>query len=127
MSTPEAFSSQSSWANCASRSHNSRETSHPKTDSAANRSRCPSIRDAGVPAPQGLMPPRRKGPGVRHGPILLALATLSWVCLLHVGEPASVWVGNFATLGFLQFWNSKTREEGWVSGPLAWYGEILRA
>ena len=54
-------------------------------------------------------------------------ATLSWVCLLRVGETASTRDGDLATPGFVQFCNSKTGEEGWTSRPLTRYGEGVRA
>ena len=52
----------------------------------------------------------------RYGPLLGALATLAWVCFRCVGEVATIRVADIALPGSIQFWNSKTREEGYKRG-----------
>ena len=44
----------------------------------------------------------------RYGTVFGALAILSWVCFLRVGETAGIRVSDLAMAGFVQFWNSKT-------------------
>ena len=69
--------------------------------------------------PKSLLVLAQRAGGVRHGALLLALDTRSCVCLLKVGETASIRVRDLATPRFVQVWNSKSREEGWSSRPLA--------
>ena len=58
-----------------------------------------------------------------YGPLLGALATLAWVCFLRVGEMAAVRVVDIALPGSIQFWNSKTMEEGYTTRPLSRYAD----
>ena len=63
----------------------------------------------------------------RHGTVLSALAVISWVCYLRVGEVAGIRVSDLAMPGFVQFWNSKTGEEGYTTRPLHRYADGVRA
>ena len=56
-----------------------------------------------------------------------ALAIISWVCYLRVGEAAGIRVSDLAMPGFVQFWNSKTGEEGYTTRPLYRYADGVRA
>ena len=56
-----------------------------------------------------------------------ALAILSWVCFLRVGETAGIRVSDLARVGFVQFWNSKAGDEGYTTRPLCRYADRVRA
>ena len=62
----------------------------------------------------------------RYGPLLGALATLAWVCFLRIGEMAIVRVADIALPGSIQFWNSKTGEEGYTNRPLSKYTDQVQ-
>ena len=59
-------------------------------------------------------------------PFFGALAVLSWVCFWRVGEAAGLRVSDLAMPGFLQFWNTKTGEEGYTTRPLCRYADGVR-
>ena len=63
----------------------------------------------------------------RYGTVFGALAILSWVCFLCVGETAGIRVSDLAIAGFVQFWNSKTADEGYTTRPLCRYADGVRA
>ena len=63
----------------------------------------------------------------RIGTVFSALAVISWVCYLRVGEAAGIRVSDLAMPGFVQFWNSKTGEEGYTTRPLYRYADGVRA
>ena len=63
----------------------------------------------------------------RNGTVFSALAIISWVCYLRVGEAAGIRVSDLAMAGFVQFWNSKTGEEGYTTRPLYRYADGVRA
>ena len=63
----------------------------------------------------------------RYGAVFGALAILSWVCFLRVGEAACIRVFDLAMAGFVQFWYSKTGEEGYTTRPLCRYVDEVRA
>ena len=65
--------------------------------------------------------------GSRNGTVFSALAIISWVCYLRVGEAAGIRVSDLAMAGFVQFWNSKTGEEGYTTRPLYRYADGVRA
>ena len=54
----------------------------------------------------------------RNGTVFSALAIISRVCYLPVGEAAGIKVSDLAMAGFVQFWNSKTGREGYTTRPL---------
>ena len=62
----------------------------------------------------------------RYGPLLGALAAFAWVCFLRVGEVASVRVADIELPGSIQFWNSKTGEEGYSTRPVSRYADQVR-
>ena len=62
----------------------------------------------------------------RYEPLLGALTTLAWACFLRVGEIATVRVADIALPESIQFWNSKTGEEGYTTRPLSRYADQVR-
>ena len=65
-------------------------------------------------------------PKARYGPLLGALATLAWAHFLRVGEAATICDADIAVPGSIQFWNSKTGEEGYTIRPLSRYVDQVR-
>ena len=63
----------------------------------------------------------------RNRKVFSALAIISWVCYLRVGEAAGIRVSDLAMPGFVQFWNSKKGEEGYTTRPLYRYADGIRA
>ena len=78
-------------------------------------------------SPAGLVQLVEKARDSRHGAVFSALAIISWVCYLRVGEAAGIRVTDLAMPGFVQFWNSKTGEEGYTTRPLYRYADGVRA
>ena len=78
-------------------------------------------------SPAGLVQLVEKARDSRHGAVFSALAIISWVCYLRVGEAAGIRVTDLAMPGFIQFWNSKTGEEGYTTRPLYRYADGVRA
>ena len=78
-------------------------------------------------SPAGLVQLVEKARDSRHGAVFSALAIISWVCYLRVGEAAGIRVSDLAMPGFVQFWNSKTGEEGYTTRPLYRYADSVRA
>ena len=78
-------------------------------------------------SPAGLVQLVERARGSRNGTVFSALAIISWVCYLRVGEAASIRVSDLAMPGFVQFWNSKTGEEGYTTRPLYRYADGVRA
>ena len=78
-------------------------------------------------SPAGLVQLVEKARDSRHGAVFSALAIISWVCYLRVGEAAGIRVTDLAMPGFVQFWNSKTGEEGYTTRPLYRYADSVRA
>ena len=78
-------------------------------------------------SPAGLVQLVEKARDSRNGTVFSALAIISWVCYLRVGEAAGIRVSDLAMPGFVQFWNSKTGEEGYTTRPLYRYADGLRA
>ena len=78
-------------------------------------------------SPAGLVQLVEKARDSRHGAVFSALAIISWVCYLRVGEAAGIRVTDLAVPGFVQFWNSKTGEEGYTTRPLYRYADGVRA
>ena len=63
-------------------------------------------------SPAGMVQLVERARDSRNGTVFGALAIISWVCYLRVGEAAGIRVSDLAMAGFVQFWNSKTGEEG---------------
>ena len=78
-------------------------------------------------SPAGLVQLVEKARDSRNGTVFSALAIISWVCYLRVGEAAGIMVTDLAMPGFVQFWNSKTGEEGYTTRPLYRYADGVRA
>ena len=78
-------------------------------------------------SPAGLVQLVEKARDSRNGAVFSALAIISWVCYLRVGEAAGIRVTDLAMPGFVQFWNSKTGEEGYTTRPLYRYADGVRA
>ena len=78
-------------------------------------------------SPTGLVQLVEKARDSRHGAVFSALAIISWVCYLRVGEAAGIRVTDLAMPGFVQFWNSKTGEEGYTTRPLYRYADGVQA
>ena len=69
---------------------------------------------------------RSANPLPRYGPLFGALATLAWVCFLRVTEVATIRVADIVLPGAIQFWNSKTWDEGYTTTPLSRYADQVR-
>ena len=78
-------------------------------------------------SPAGLVQLAEKARDSRHGAVFSALAIIRWVCYVRVGEAAGIRVTDLAMPGFVQFWNSKTGEEGYTTRPLYRYADGVRA
>ena len=78
-------------------------------------------------SPAGLVQLVEKARDSRNRTVFSALAIISWVCYLRVGEAAGIRVSDLAMPGFVQFWNSKTGEEGYTTRPLYRYADGVRA
>ena len=78
-------------------------------------------------SPAGLVQLVEKARDSRNGTVFSALAIISLVCYLRVGEAAGIRVSDLAMPGFIQFWNSKTGEEGYTTRPLYRYADGVRA
>ena len=78
-------------------------------------------------SPAGLVQLVEKARDSRNGAVFGALAIISWICYLRVGKAAGIRVTDLAMPGFVQFWNSKTGEEGYTTRPLYRYADGVRA
>ena len=78
-------------------------------------------------SPAGMVHLVERAKNSRHGTVFGALAILSWVCFLRVGEAAGIRVSDLAMAGFVHFWNSKTGDEGYTTRPLCRYADGVRA
>ena len=78
-------------------------------------------------SPAGMVQLVERAKDSRNGTVFSALAIISWVCYLRVGEAAGIRVSDLALAGFVQFWNSKTGEEGYTTRPLYRYADGVRA
>ena len=78
-------------------------------------------------SPAGMVHLVERAKNSRYGTAFGALAILSWVCFLRVGEAAGIRVSDLAMAGFVQFWNSKTGDEGYTTRPLCRYADGVRA
>ena len=78
-------------------------------------------------SPAGMVQLVERAKDSRNGTVFSALAIISLVCYLRVGEAAGISVSDLAMAGFVQFWNSKTGEEGYTTRPLYRYADGVRA
>ena len=78
-------------------------------------------------SPAGMVHLVERAKNSRYGTVFGALAILSWVCFLRVGETAGIRVSDLAMAGFVQFWNSKTGDEGYTTRPFCRYADGVRA
>ena len=73
--------------------------------------------------PAGVVILVEKATKSKYGPLLGAFATLAWICFLRVGEVATIRVADIALPAAIQFWNSKTGDEGVTTKPLSRYAD----
>ena len=77
-------------------------------------------------SPAGMVQLVERAKNSRNGTVFCALAIISWVCYLRVGEAAGIRVSDLAMAGFVQFWNSKTGKEEYTTRPLYRYADGVR-